>query len=351
MNYKRKSLIFIITLISCIMLTTGAALAIPITPASISDQAIKGLTVHYIDVGQADSILIQTPSGRNMLIDAGNNADSQIILTYLRDKKVNTIDVLVGTHPHEDHIGSMDDIIRSFNIGSIYMPKVSSNTNTFLDVLQAIKEKGLQVTTPTLGGKISIDSDLDVTILAPQDTEYKDLNDYSIVMKVTYKDNSFLFTGDAEAVSEAEILKGGYNIKSDVLKVGHHGSNSSTTDAFIKSVSPKYGIISVGKGNDYGHPAADTLKRLIDNKVEVYRTDEAGTIIATSDGSTIKIDKVGAPANTVAPATGQYIGNKNSKVFHLPTCGTLPQPQNQVKIISKDEAIKAGFTPCQRCKP
>lgn len=355
LNIKRKGLL-LVTLLICILFTLGITIA-PVT-ADTSQQPIKNLIVHYIDVGQADSILIQTPNNKNILIDTGNNADSQSLMTYLKAKGVGAIDVLVGTHPHEDHIGSMDDVIRNLTVNSIYMPKVTTNTDTFLDLLQAIKDKGLKVNTPVPGSKIVVDSDLDVTIVAPNNTTYEDLNNYSIVLKVTYKNNSFLFTGDAEAASEAEILKAAYNIKADVLKVAHHGSYSSTSDAFLKSVAPKYAVISVGKGNDYGHPAADTLTRLTNHKVEIFRTDLSGTIIATSDGNMIRFDKSASIASIITtapivPVTTEqyYIGNINSKVFHKTTCSSLPLPKNQVRFNSREEAIKAGYRPCQRCNP
>ncbi len=352
MNKKIRVLI-VITLIIGLLFNIGAMME-PTT----GQQTVKNLVVHYIDVGQADSILIQTPNGKNMLIDAGNNEDSQAINTYLKSKGVSTIDVLLGTHPHEDHIGSMDDIIRNFPVNSIYMPKVTTNTVTFMDVLQAIKDKGLKINTPVPGSKLTIDTDLDVTILAPNNTTYEDLNNYSIVLKVTYKKSSFLFTGDAEAASEAEILKAGYDIKADVLKVGHHGSSSSTSDAFLKAVVPKHAIISVGQGNTYGHPTTETLQSLIDNNIQVYRTDEVGTIIAKSDGNTVNIDKQASSIKPHAPPTSTistgtnisdkvYITKTGSK-YHSDECRYLSQSKIEIDI---NDAVSQGYTACSVCKP
>jgi competence protein ComEC len=247
------------------------------------------LSVHFIDVGQADSILVHTPSGNNMLIDAGNNADADTVTSYLSRQKVKKLDVLVGTHPHEDHIGGMDVVIQKFQIGKVYMPKKTTNTRTFEDVLQAVKDKGLKITSPVSGSTIALDPAIKVEILAPNSASYKDLNNYSIVLKVTYGKTSFLFTGDAERESEKEMLAKGYNLKADVLKVGHHGSNSSTSAAFLKAVAPKYAVICVGKDNDYGHPKKEILDRLARARVKVYRTDLNGTIIAESDGEKVTV--------------------------------------------------------------
>lgn len=249
------------------------------------------LKVHFVDVGQADCILIQTPDGKNILIDAGNNEDGVKVLSYLRSNNVQKVDVLVGTHPHEDHIGSMDLVIKNFDIGKIYMPRVSSNTKTFRDVLSAIKEKGLKVSAASGGVSLDAGSRVKAEMLAPNSSTYEDINNYSAVIKLSYGDTAFLFAGDAEKISEQEMLSAKYNLKADVLKVGHHGSSSSTSSAFLKAVSPKYAVISVGKDNDYGHPSQHTLDKLADAGIQVLRTDQSGTIIMTSDGKTITVER------------------------------------------------------------
>ncbi|HHW03780.1 MAG TPA: MBL fold metallo-hydrolase [Thermoanaerobacterales bacterium] len=250
------------------------------------------LEASFIDVGQADSIFIKFPEGKTMLIDAGNNDDGKTIINYIKRLGVKKLDAVVGTHPHEDHIGAMDDVINAFDIGKIYMPRVTTTTRTYKDVLGAISKKDLKITAAKGGMSIPIEKDVDVEIIAPNSNSYEDLNNYSIVLKVTYKDTSFLLAGDAEKLSEEEMLKHNYNLKADVLKVGHHGSSSGTSEEFLSAVSPKYAIISVAKNNDYGHPHKETLMRLAAHGVKVYTTADNGSILVTSDGKNIKISRV-----------------------------------------------------------
>lgn len=263
------------------------------SPLSQDNQVQPGqsgmLTVHFIDVGQGDSILVQLPTGQNMLVDAGTNASTNTVVNYLKKTRVKKIDYLVGTHPHEDHIGGMDAVVNTFDIGKIYMPKATANTKTFRDVLAAIKDKGLTITTARAGVDMLEDGNLSVKIMAPCGTKYEDLNNYSAVIKVKYGDVAFLLMGDAEALSESEILASKADVKTQVLKVGHHGSNSSTSDAFLKAVAPQHAVISVGANNDYHHPHGVTLEKLRKAKVQILRTDEMGTIIFFTDGKEISI--------------------------------------------------------------
>jgi len=324
------------------------------------------LTVHFIDVGQADSILINTGSAA-MLIDAGNNADAGSVVSYINEQGIKTLDYIIGTHPHEDHIGGMDAVVNSFGIGKVILPKVQSNTKTFEDLLNAIANKGLKITSPVPGTKYIL-GETEFTILAPNGSGYEDVNDYSVVVKLQFGNTSFLLTGDASVQSEGEMLSKGFDLKADLLKVGHHGSRYSTSTDFLKAVSPKFAVISVGKDNSYGHPAEETINKILDAGIQLYRTDESGTIIATSDGDTIKIDKKASPVKAQAPpqtvtvGKGEsnqvekspeysYIGNKNTKKFHLPTCGSLPAEQNRVYFKTREEAVSGGYVPCKICKP
>lgn len=248
------------------------------------------LKVHFIDVGQGDSIFISTPSGKAMLIDGGKNDKSSLVKDYIESLGFNKIDAVVGTHPHEDHIGGLDVVVDNFDIGNIYLPKKSSTTKTFEDLLISVKNKGLKIKTAAGGISLNLDPLVKIQILAPVNTNYEDINNYSAVIKVTYKNNSFLFTGDAEALSEKEMLSTGYNLEANVLKIGHHGSSSSTSAKFLQAVKPDFAIISVSSDNEYNHPHQITLKRLSSANVKTYRTDMFGTITALSDGNTIKFE-------------------------------------------------------------
>ncbi|MDF2820630.1 MAG: beta-lactamase domain protein [Clostridiales bacterium] len=247
------------------------------------------LKVNFIDVGQGDSIFIILPNSKSILIDAGESDSYENITKIIDSSNITKIDVLIATHPHADHIGGMDEIIENYEIGKIYMPKISSSTTTFENLLQTISDKNLKITTATAGMSIELDDSVNIDILGPNSSNYDDINNFSIIIKLTYNNNSFLFTGDAESVSEKELLQNQYDLKADILKVGHHGSSSSTSASLLKAVEPTYAIISVGKDNAYGHPKQKLLDRLADYGVTTYRTDELGTISVTSDGENIEI--------------------------------------------------------------
>ena len=248
-------------------------------------------SVYFIDVGQGDCELIRTPDGQNILIDAGTNATGDKLVQYLEQLGVEQIDTLIATHPHEDHIGGMDEVVNAFPIGDVYLPKVADSqtptTRTYERLLEAIADKGLSIT-PGRGGMTILDDDgIKLEFLAPNADSYADLNSYSIVAKLTCGQKSFLFTRDAEADSEEERLHAGYDLRSDVLKCGHHGSSTSTSAAFLQAVQPTYAVISCGVDNDYGHPHRETLDKLNDAGVQIYRTDEQDTILAVCDGTDV----------------------------------------------------------------
>lgn len=246
----------------------------------------SNIKIHYVDVGQGDCELIQIED-KNILIDAGTS--DKKALDYLKYIGIKKIDYAIATHPHEDHIGSMDDVIKTFDIGTFYAPKATTTTKTFENMVKALKAKDLKMTVPKGGEEINI-GNATLTFLAPNSDNYEDLNNYSIVVKLKYGNNSFIFMGDAQDISEGEILKKQLDVKADVLKVGHHGSHSSTTQEFLDKVNPKYAVISCEKGNDYGHPHKETLTKLNSKNISVFRTDLNGTIIAESNGKEISFN-------------------------------------------------------------
>lgn len=338
-------------LLSLLLGTTGCGGEIAVNAAEtpIQQTADAALEVHFIDVGQADCALLVS-DGHYMVIDGGNNDDADTIVSYLKNQGVKTLDAVVGTHPHEDHIGSLDTIISSFDVQTVYMPKIMHTSQTFEDVLDAIAHKGLKIKAPNPGDAISFNG-LPVEFLGPQ-REYDDFNNNSIVLKVTAGKTSFLFTGDAEETAEKDIVHAGYDLQADVLKVGHHGSITSTSDAFLQAVSPQYAVISVGTGNKYGHPEKVTLDKLKKIGAEIYRTDLQGTVVCSTDGKEVTFygGKTEA-AGSVTESEGIYIGNKNSKKFHREECSSLPAENNRVYLESREEAISLGYEPCGSCKP
>lgn len=269
------------------------------TPVEVVN-ILDDLKIYFLDVGQGDSVLIQVPGNHNILIDAGNNGDDDYIYSYLKQLGIETLDYVIGTHPHEDHIGSIDMVINNFNVKQIIMPNVTKDTKTFSDVIKAMVDKGLLNTNVKVGDEFDL-GEAKFTILAPNSNDYSDVNDHSIVIKLEYDKNSFIFTGDAETVSEHEMVASGMDLSADLLKVANHGSGTSTTAQFLKKVSPTYAVISVGEGNKYGHPDDITINRLVIHGVDVYRTDKLGTIVVTSDGNTIEVDRDTTVVNLMTP--------------------------------------------------
>ena len=323
----------------------------------------SSFSVHYIDVGQGDSALILC-DGKSMLIDGGESSESSKIYTYLKNQGVNHLDYIVATHAHSDHIGGLSGALNYASVGTAFCPVTTYDSKTFNSFVKYLDKQGVSITVPSAGDTFTLGS-ASVQILGPQ-KDYDDPNDTSIVLKVVYGDTSFLFTGDAERTAEADILDAGYDLSATVLKVGHHGSDTSTSYPFLREIMPEYAVIQVGKDNSYGHPTEDTLSRLRDADVEVYRNDLQGTIICTSDGKSVSFTTeknetvqtnptvVTTPEqdeDTDVSDAGEYIGNKNSKKFHLPTCKNLPAEKNRVYLSSRSEAIQNGYDPCGNCDP
>lgn len=250
------------------------------------------LQIWFLDVGQADSILIQNGDA-NMLIDAGNNEDGKKLVSYFQSLGIESFQYVIGTHAHEDHIGGMDDIIDNFDIDTFYMPDAITTTATFESVLDSLEAKNIAFQTPSIDSIFKLgNATIDVLYVGTDDS---DLNNTSIVLKLTYGNTSVLFMGDAEKEVETIIEK--KDISADVLKVGHHGSNTSSSKTFLEKVNPSYAIISVGTGNSYGHPSNTTIQNLENQNIQIYRTDENGTIIMTSDGTNITFQTIQTNTN------------------------------------------------------
>lgn len=251
------------------------------------------MVVHYIDVGQGDCILIQV-NNKNLLIDSGPSSNRKELLDYLEKLNIKKLDYIIATHPHEDHIGNMDTIIRRYNIESFYSPKVTHSSTTFENMISSLVDKNLKINILNKGvSGIDLGKNTSVSVYSPLENLYTDnLNDYSPIIKITFLNNSFLFTGDAEISTENTVLSQNKNLKCDILKVGHHGSSTSTSLDFLTAVNPSVAIISVGKNNSYGHPTTQTLSLLNSLNIKTIRTDINGTIIAISDGKNINIYNV-----------------------------------------------------------
>lgn len=254
----------------------------------------NNLIIHFVDVGQGDCILI-SKNNEHVLIDAGNNEDGPLLVEYFKELGIKKFKYIIGTHAHEDHIGGIDNIINNFELGHYYMPDVVTTTKTFEDVLDAllIKEKAFE--TPNIGDKFKLsDTEFEVLYLG---NDKSDLNNTSIVLKLTYKNTSYLFMGDATSTVERILINEGKDLDSDVLKVGHHGSQYSSTAAFLKQVTPSYAVIQVGQDNEYDHPKQITLDKLEKLNSLTYRTDKHGTIILTSDGDNISFETIKTNTN------------------------------------------------------
>lgn len=241
--------------------------------------------VHFIDVDQGDSILIES-DGKYMLVDAGENDQGKVVVDYLNSVGVTKLDYIIGTHPHSDHIGGMDDVLDAFKVDKAILPNTTYDTKTYKSVLEGIAEQNTETIWAEVGNTYTL-GNTSFMIIAPAKDDYTDPNDWSVGIKLVCGESSFVMVGDAEAGAEKDILATGVDVEADVLKCGHHGSSTSTCKEFLKAVNPTYAIISCGVDNKYGHPHVEVVARLEDDDVIYYRTDELGTIIASTDGKNI----------------------------------------------------------------
>ncbi len=375
---------WMITALLTISLLSAGAQSIPV---SAKETKTEEMEVHFIDVGEGDATLIKC-GGQSMLIDAGDSSKGTAIQHYLQKQNVKKLDYLILTHPDADHIGGAPVIITKFEIDKVFMSNYEKDNKTYEKLIQTLEYKGLKYVTPKTGAKYHLGT-ASITIAGPV-KDYDNPNDASIAFVVQNGNNRFLFTGDAQEDAEQDILEGKVAISADVYKAGHHGSKTSSSEAFLEAAAPTYAVISCEEGNSYGHPHAATMNSLRAMGVKVYRTDEQGSIIATSDGSKItwscspsdtwaageptgtgnresvgnSVRKVAETAGTVkrqkdagevnTPASPSYICNKNTKKFHLPSCESVKDMSEKNKLAvtsSREEVIAQGYVPCKRCKP
>ncbi len=303
----KKRLILIIT-IAVAVLSVIFAIINPLGDILPSD---SDFAIHFIDVGQADAALVIC-DGKTMLIDGGNVADSGLIYTYLKDRDIKHLDYVVATHAHEDHIGGLAGALNYATVGTVYCPVTSYDSNAFEDFVKYVDRRNAEITVPSVGDVFDL-GNAKVTIIGCNASD--DTNDTSIILRITYGNTSFLFTGDAERAAETAVIESGYSLESTVLKVGHHGSDTSTSYRFLLEIMPKYAVISVGENNEYGHPTDEVLSRLRDADVTVYRTDIQGTIICTSDGDEVKFEVFkNSAANTLGNVAKPADGTENVAV-------------------------------------
>ena len=359
---------FLCVLVSAI--TIFCACSCSQAPQTDFDSALSDpqLSVWFFDVGQGDSILIGCEN-EYMLVDAGTNESGKTVVDFLKTQGVKSLKYAVGTHPHADHIGGLDDVLDSVKTSNLIMPDVTADTAVFSDVLDSVERQNLSVTVPGQGDKFSV-GDAEITLLSDTDKNYGDeLNNYSLVLKLVYRGFSLVLTGDAETEAEEDILESGQDISADVLKLGHHGSRTSTSNRFLNAVSPRSAVISCGKDNDYGHPHFETLEKLEKSQIEVYRTDLSGTLLLTSDGkngfeispqfsqktfadSEIQVEHENSSSSD--RQNHNYILNTKSKKFHNIDCKSADgiYTKNRKDFYgSRDQLISQGYSPCSVCNP
>lgn len=315
-----------------------------------------GNKVHFIDVGQGDSILVES-GGEYMLVDAGEENRGDDVVDFINSLGINCLKYAVATHPHSDHIGGMDDVINNIDVQNLIMPDAVTTTRCFENMLDAVENKNVNVIEAIAGNSFEL-GNFNCTIVGPIN-ESEDMNNNSVVIKLTYGEDKILLTGDCSKAEEIDIVNSGADISADLLKAGHHGSSTSSAEEFIKSVNPGAAVISCGRDNDYGHPHKETMDTFNKYNIEVYRTDTMGTIVADCSGNGIRIE-YGNGTETVAEneynknydVENTYIFNTKSKKFHKPDCSSASNIKNKEEFTgSTDELESKGYSPCGICRP
>ena len=333
----------LLVLFSFLLILTGCAIE---TPAP--SEPMDGLTVHFLDVGQADCMLLQCGE-KNMLIDGGNVDDSDLVVSYLLEQGVEKLDLVVNTHAHEDHVGGLPAVLAVFETTELWCPVTEYDSKCFDDFLYYADQQDLTLECPYPGDTYAL-GEAEITVLGPVMDDY-DTNNSSIVLRVEYGDTAFLFSGDAELEAEKDILDAGFDISATVIKAGHHGSSTSNSYRWLREANAEYVVIPVGADNSYGHPHDEILSRFRDAGMTVYRTDLQGHIVCWADGTggTCTTNNQADITGPTQKTEEDFIGNKNSKKLHLPSCSGLPTEKNQVTFSSYETALAEGYTPCGSC--
>lgn len=385
-HYFQKVYKYLPIFLFAVLLLTGCSVGVSSGANPVSGVSSgAGLEVHYLDVGQGDSTLIKV-GDHAMLIDAGDNSEGTAVQSYLESQNIEKLDYVIGTHPDSDHIGGLDVVIYKFDCEKVFMPDVTSDTRTYDDVVQALKAKRMKAQSPKVGKSYEL-GEASFTIIAPLADYGNETNNWSIELLLTYGENRFLFTGDAEKAAEEDILAGGADISADVYKASHHGSKTGSSEEFLDAVNPAYVVISCGEGNKYGHPSAQTLINLRSRGIKMFRTDRQGAIVATSDGKKITFNTSpsddwtpGEPTGSAAAATTRakaatskktttqkttaqkkstqksatYVINEDTRKFHRTTCryAKAMSGENRTDTTkTKSALLKEGYEACKVCNP